>query len=269
MINHLPFDTSDVHESSSDELEELAAAFSLEALTTEEWNAFRTHLEGCGLCRRIVTQFQHVADLLPNALEEVSPSPGLKERILSKARGGVEGETHDASVLIEEERRIKRGWQRPSWLTLNPVAVAIALVLVLVGMVAWNVSLQLGGDDDDNLTTAQRELIEAIAQGGGITQLSGTEAAPEASGSLVQGPKGEKAFLLVHNLPRLASDREFQAWLIVGEIPSSAGTFASDALDQPVVLFRDFSDADAIGVSIEPVGGSPAPTGAIVLLGTP
>lgn len=256
MINHLPFDTYAVHESSSDELEELAAAFALEALTTEEWNAFRTHLEACGLCRQLVGQFQSVAGHLPDALEEVSPSPGLKDRILREARG-------------EVERATRRGWQAPSWLTLNPVAVAAVVVLVVAGLIAWNVALQLGGDDNGDLTTTQRELIDAIATGGGITQLSGTEAAPAASGSLVQSPKGEKAFLLVHNLPSLDPDREYQVWRIIDEVPSSAGTFASAGIGRPVVLLGDFSDADAIGVSIEPKGGSPLPTGAIVLLGSP
>lgn len=139
----------------------------------------------------------------------------------------------------------------------------------VAGLVAWNVALQLGGDDDENLTTIQHELIEAIAKGAKITQLSGTEAAPEASGSLVHRPKGEKAFLLLYSLPSLDPDRKYQVWRIVGEAPSSAGTFSPAGMDRLVVLFGDFSGADAIGVSIEPKGGSPLPTGAIVLLGSP
>ena len=70
-------------------------------------------------------------------------------------------------------------------------------------------------------------------------------------------------------VPDVETDQEYQVWRISGETPTSAGTFAPDADEQQLVaLFVDFSGADAIGVSIEPTDGSPAPTGAIVLLGT-
>ena len=40
------------------------------------------------------------------------------------------------------------------------------------------------------------------------------------------------------------------------------------APDRVVAFAFDFSESDAIGVSIEPIGGSATPTGHIVLLGT-
>ena len=50
----------------------------------------------------------------------------------------------------------------------------------------------------------------------------------------------------------------------------AAGTFnPAPAPDQIVALDVSFTDADAVGVSIEPLGGSVAPTGDIVLLGSP
>ena len=77
-------------------------------------------------------------------------------------------------------------------------------------------------------------------------------------------------FLLVRNLPRLQADQVYEVWRIAGDVPSSAGTFGrGDDADQFVTLSVDFSTADAVGVSIEPKGGSPTrkPTGTIVLLG--
>ena len=72
----------------------------------------------------------------------------------------------------------------------------------------------------------------------------------------------------MNRLPSLPSDREYQIWRIKGDQPISAGTFKDDeSEDQVIVVPVDFSDADAIGISVEPAGGSPTPTGLIVLLG--
>ncbi len=57
-------------------------------------------------------------------------------------------------------------------------------------------------------------------------------------------------------------------WKITGEGPASAGIFGgTDSMEQLVNLPTDFFGADAVGVSVEPRGGSPQPTGDIVLLG--
>jgi anti-sigma-K factor RskA len=62
---------------------------------------------------------------------------------------------------------------------------------------------------------------------------------------------------------------EYQVWRIKGGTPVGAGMFSSSGMDeQLIVISADLSDADAIGISIEPRGGSSGPTGAIVLLGT-
>jgi hypothetical protein len=47
-------------------------------------------LELCPVCRQLVNQFQEVAELLPDALEEQEPLPGLKARILDQAAADLE-----------------------------------------------------------------------------------------------------------------------------------------------------------------------------------
>ncbi len=86
----MPFDNRSLHNVGSDELEELAAGFALEALTLDERAAYLDHLELCRVCRRLVNQFQEVAELLPDVLEEQAPLPGLKARVLDQAAADVE-----------------------------------------------------------------------------------------------------------------------------------------------------------------------------------
>jgi len=247
----------------------LAVAFALEALPSEEGDAYRTHLGNCGLCQQLVGQFQTVADLLPDALEEEPASPTLKERILAQARRELESEAREAPAGLLQRWRVRVSWRWPARITPRPMVAIAILALVVVGLVAWNVILQLRLDGRGELTSGQLDLIEAIAGGAGVSRLSGTEMAPEASGTLVQVPGEGKAFLLVRNLPRLPSGHEYQVWRIKGKVPASAGTFAlADDGDQLITLYTDFSDAEAVGVRVERIGGSPTPTGPIVLLGS-
>ncbi len=142
------------------------------------------------------------------------------------------------------------------------------LILAVVSVATWNVILWDQGNQRDQTLAAQDRLLDAIAAGARISLLAGTEAAPLASATLIQEPGVGSAFLLVNNLPPLPESQQYQVWKITGEGPASAGIFGgANSIEQLVNLPTDFFGADAVGVSVEPRGGSPQPTGAIVLLG--
>lgn len=103
-----------------------------------------------------------------------------------------------------------------------------------------------------------------------VIALEGTEEAPAASGSFHVGP--QSSVLVLRGLAPLPKDQTYELWLIPSDgapVPSGlvevdeqgAATFTVSMADLP-------TDFAAIGVSIEPAGGSPQPTGPIVLLGT-
>lgn len=142
------------------------------------------------------------------------------------------------------------------------------LILALVSVATWNVILWGQVNQRDQTLVAQDRLLGAIAAGARISHLAGTEAAPQASATLIQEPGAGSAFLLVNNLPPLPESQQYQVWRITGEGPVPAGIFSStDSAEQLEILSADFFESDAIGVSVEPRGGSSQPTGAIVLLG--
>lgn len=99
----------------------------------------------------------------------------------------------------------------------------------------------------------------------------GGETAPDASAQLIQALDGDRVFLILRNLPRLSSEEVFEIWSIREGVPNSVGTFAMDSEREQLVSFSaDISQAQNIGISIEPKNGSPTgqPTGPIVLLGS-
>ena len=119
---------------------------------------------------------------------------------------------------------------------------------------------------------AQNDILAAYQKPGtntiAIGDVSGEH--PLAHATLTVAPDASSATFIAANLPRLDADQTYQLWLIQGEQPISAGIFNVDENGRIVhriegALVVSF---DAVGVSIEPPGGSEQPTpDQIILLG--
>lgn len=140
------------------------------------------------------------------------------------------------------------------------------------------VTLQAQLDDLEtrNATLQQRltehqEILAVYQQPGAVTLAIGdaTGEHPLAVGTLTLEPDNESAVLLASNLEPLDQDSVYQLWLIHGTTPVSAGTFSVDETGSGTLLVSAVQAGfNAVGVSIEPEGGSEQPTpGNIVLLG--
>jgi anti-sigma-K factor RskA len=101
--------------------------------------------------------------------------------------------------------------------------------------------------------------------------LPGTEDQSEASAQLVIDPVSNTALLIVNGMPSLPEDSVYQVLLIRGTEHETAETFRVDTQGEGVLLVKStepLQSFDAVGVSIEPEGGSVQRTGDIVLLGS-
>jgi anti-sigma-K factor RskA len=100
--------------------------------------------------------------------------------------------------------------------------------------------------------------------------LAGLGPSPQAAGHTYVNPQTRDALFYAFNLPRLEEDKTYQLWFIAGGKPVSAGTFSVDARGSGrlrVEKVSDIEDIQAWAVTIEPRGGAPQPTGAMVLKG--
>lgn len=100
-------------------------------------------------------------------------------------------------------------------------------------------------------------------------EIAGIEDVSEASGLLVVDPDSAMGVLSLMGLETLSAENTYQFWLINldEEAFISAGVFESDDLGNSRYVF-DVASLDpynAIGVSIEPTGGSEAPTNVVML----
>ena len=189
----------------------------------------------------------------------------------------------------------------------RPMPAFAALSLVLVVLLVWSLSMraQLGDlneqiaglesdltalDDErvalqsaandlaaENIALMeqiqnQQQILVALGRSDTVTvAVDGTESDPSGGGFLVVNVNEGLGFLSVTGLSPLAANQEFQLWLIRGDTPISAGVFSLNEPGQSTYSFTvdpTSIDFDAVGVSIEPAGGSPQPTGDIVLFGS-
>ena len=102
-----------------------------------------------------------------------------------------------------------------------------------------------------------------------VVALTGTDDAPDARAFFAL--RGDQATLIAADLPAIATDQTFQLWLIPdGNAPVPSGLLSAQGggvatWTTTVPLRAD--QFNLVGISVEPSGGSPAPTGPIVLLG--
>ncbi|WP_420641901.1 anti-sigma factor [Candidatus Leptofilum sp.] len=119
---------------------------------------------------------------------------------------------------------------------------------------------------------AQNDILASYQTPGTNTLAIGDNSGenPDARATLTVSSETGTATFMADNLQPLTADQVYQLWIIRGDQTLSAGIFEVDENGR-VVLDIDLSLAatyDAVGVSIEPAGGSEQPTpDQIILLG--
>jgi anti-sigma-K factor RskA len=101
-----------------------------------------------------------------------------------------------------------------------------------------------------------------------VVALAGTEAAPAATGTIVISGDGEYGTLVVDGLPPLDAARQYQLWLIEDGQRTSGGVFSVSSEGygaMEIASPEPLSRYSAFGITVEPAGGSPGPTGDKVL----
>jgi anti-sigma-K factor RskA len=207
----------------AEKLHDLTAAYALDALDTEESDAYEAHLAECERCRDELAEFSSVAASLAHAVEPASPPPALRERILDAARA----ERPNVVPL------------RPRW--AYPVAaVAAVAACAAVGLGIWGVTL------DNRLGNSSAQAIQRVPVSG-------------APNSFVVY-SGGSAGLVLSDLAAPPAGKTYEAWVIQGKVASPAGLFRGGAGTTYLPLARTVPRGSKVAVTVEPAGGSARPT---------
>ena len=222
--------------------DELAPAFGLGAVNAREAAAVERHLASCSEPHDDARELISAASLVPAALEPVTPSPGLRGRLMATVAETPQDHrpvmTAPAAPVapVEPAAPIRRPWWQLGPL---PTAVAAAALAAAVGLGAWGATL--------NARLADRDAaIAAIAAADAIHAASGTA----GSGWVIESDG--RALFMSENLADLPADRLYEFWLIDAEgNATAAGTLTDTDGVALVSLEGSIDGATTFAVTVE------------------
>ncbi|MEX2373475.1 MAG: anti-sigma factor [Dehalococcoidia bacterium] len=211
------------------QVDELLAAFALDAVTEDERDAIVGHLEGCAL-HEDLAELRAVTLALGVLAAEREPSPALEARVAALA-----------AERPDTPRPASRTWASRAR-GLPALAAALAAIAVVLG--GWSVLLQLDGEAGPSMVYVH-ETADAWMR--------------------VEGA-GDTSDLAVAGLARLSEAEAYQLWAIRDGEWLAVGTFNTnpEARWQGEFAFA-LEPSDRVALTQEPAGGSTAPTSEPVL----
>ena len=258
-------------------IEDLLPFYALEALTDEERELVESYLAEHPEAREQLNDLHSGAAALPYGIKPIEPPPQVKESLMARVNADAQARfPSTARTPVQSQPSPRTGWFQNLFPVFSLGAAAIAIVWAVV------LSLQVSGLQreiaslHETLAKQSNSIEQIIANlpksppSNVITiSLKGTNAQPHAHGQLIADPKEQSAVLIVAGLPKLQPNQTYQVWLIAGGKPVSAGLLTVDENGQGVVIITSedsINSFQSLGISVEPEGGSPQPTGDIVVL---
>lgn len=216
---------------SHEEIKSLVAAYVLGAVPEDEESAIRAHLITCDECMAEADSYATVTTALGDAIEPEALPPGFEDRVLTRVTAERAGREP-----VPARRRLNLGWV---------VALASLLLAAAVGAAYVNVR--------NDLAEQERLIASALARVDQGMTLQG-----EGRGAVVPADGG--TLFVATGLAAPPEDRTYQLWLLGRTEPVSAGTFGVENGRVLIEIDRPVAGFDGAAVTIEPVGGSAAPT---------
>jgi len=228
------------------------AAYALGALDVDEVPALESHLQTCAECRAALADYQQVSNGLLTALPPKTPPTALRSSLAARLPGA------------QKMRRPRLAWSFNWW-------VAIGAFVLLLGINIFSF-LQI-----QTLQKQQASLVAYLQNDQtAISMLAypSTQSLPVSgegiAGSMLVDKGREVGVLFVWNLPRLETGQAYQAWLIDEQGNRISGGVFVPEENQPyttvvIISPKPLGEFSSLGVTVEPWGGSPAPTGQRVM----
>jgi hypothetical protein len=243
---------------------ELVAAYALGVLPRSEHALVTAYILANPHARAEFEALRPVADLVGLAAEEPVDS-GRTARMKQRVMATVKAQAATAASPARAARR--NGSERSSWFVGAGLAAAAAVVFALVSTIQ-NFSLR---SDLANANSRAASLQAQIAQNERVrmrdremvADLIATDAQrfPVPEGEVIK--RGAHIYLTLHSLAPLPHGKVYQAWTIAKGSKTLAPSivFTPSAAGNAVVALPENGEALAVvALSVEPEGGSKAPT---------
>ncbi len=229
-------------------IEALIPAYAVGATDEQESQLAAAHLASCSACQELLADYRRLSDDLLYAVPVQAAPVGLGERLRAR-------------VASAPPAQPAARWSR--WLpAFRPVWAWTAVAAAVLVLAATNVYWFGRVGRLEREASLQAAAVESLTRNPGVSLYA---AVPEMAGRGVMyaSAAGDVALLCVYNMPVLSPDRSYQLWLIKDGARESAGVFEVSPEGYGVLLLkpsRPFGEYDALGITVEPAGGSPGPT---------
>jgi anti-sigma-K factor RskA len=232
----------------------LVPAYALDALDLEERLTFGAHLAECQECQAALTDYQSIANGLLLSVPPARPPARLRKRLAEQIR---------ASRPMRKPAR--RAWS-PAW-----IAFSLAILVLLATNAALALQVRSLRIEQARLTQEIQENQSALLFIAHPDIQTVPVAGQDGQGSLVFKPGTSQGFLFLSDLPALDATHVYQVWLIPRQgAPDSAGLLQKEPQTASIFFSlnaaRPIEEYAALGITVEPEGGSPAPTTTPILL---
>ena len=212
---------------------------------------------------------------LENQLQQdaVAPPPQIKEKLLASLSSVDSVSVTDTFENEQAPVRRLSVWK----------IMAAACLLLLAGVAFWAVTLnnkyqtavqenttlknQLAQSSDEvtelkrTAQTLQNPALKTVA-------LQGTQNAPNSFANVYWDSTTKDVYLLVNNMPKPASDKQYQLWAIIDGKPIDLGVIEEDVWKKKLLLqMKNVQNAQAFAITLEQTGGSPTPKGSMYVMG--
>lgn len=220
-------------------------AHALGALPDAERTEFEAHLSGCAGCTAELAGLRDTAARLGAAVAQAVPGD-LRPRVLDAVRFArqVPAVTEISTVFSR-----RQGLRRAAAL-ISVACVAAAVVAGTYGTLSTSTVTPVA--------TAPHTRVGDLLAAPDLRLVAG-----RSQGSVAMSSSRDEMLFLAEHLPPLPRDRVYQLWLVDGHGPRSAGTSPAGAVIS--LLAGGVNGAAEALLTVEPVGGSPGPTGSPVV----
>ena len=242
-----------------EQAESLIPAFALGILESEEQAQVAAHLRRCRSCRTVWADYQFLADGLLYAI----PRSRASSYLVVHLRQQLSLATPRPRDEHRGEQRDRLGWQRlrlAGWITLMA-----SIVLLWIANLYWMVRAERA----EQQLALQFMALQVLAEAPKAV-FRGDVTALEARAVLYFRSENRVAVLHGYGFPTLAKGQVYQVWLIRDGRWESGGLFHVNEKGEGTALVisqHPLGEYEAIGVTAEPLGGSPGPTSPRILGG--
>ena len=252
--------------SANESLHALSGAYVVDALDDDERTAFEKHLAGCPDCQQEVASLREATALLADDAA-LTPPAALRESVLAGIKtirplapqvGRHTAQESDDANAAGSPGLGKVVPFRPRNTRIARLLVAAAAVLVVAGGVTWH-------PWQDNTSHSHLSAVDQVLNAADTQKVS-MSFKDGSSATVFRSRSFGKAVLLTQNMAVPPAGKAFELWLRDKSGVMKPAGMMNTGGDHKLLLTGNAAQATAVGITVEPKGGSDTPSTAPIAM---